>query len=53
MLGADSRGRGGAPGRVLRGGSWYDTDPRELLATRRTEELPSLRDARIGFRCAR
>jgi formylglycine-generating enzyme required for sulfatase activity len=52
QLGADSRGRHGVPGRVVRGGAWSDDDPVLLSAWRRQGELPGVRDARIGFRCA-
>jgi formylglycine-generating enzyme len=52
VIGADSRGRGGSPARVARGGSWSEDDPRNLLASRRIENVPSRRDPRLGFRCA-
>lgn len=52
VIGADSRGRGGSPARIARGGAWSDDDPRDLVASRRIENVPSRRDPRLGFRCA-
>jgi formylglycine-generating enzyme required for sulfatase activity len=52
VVGADSRGRGGTPVRVARGGSWSDDDPRSLFASRRLEVPTQRRDPRLGFRCA-
>jgi len=52
VVGADSRGRGGSPARVVRGGAWSDDDPANLLASRRLEIVGSRRDPRLGFRCA-
>jgi formylglycine-generating enzyme required for sulfatase activity len=37
--------------RVLRGASWYEYDPRYLLASRRYRYMPDERGVNIGFRC--
>jgi hypothetical protein len=37
--------------RVLRGASWYEYDPRYLLASRRYSYTPDERGVTIGFRC--
>jgi formylglycine-generating enzyme required for sulfatase activity len=37
--------------RVLRGASWYEYDPRYLLASRRSSHMPDERGVTIGFRC--
>jgi hypothetical protein len=37
--------------RVLRGASWNDNDPGNLLASRRFKYMPAERGASIGFRC--
>jgi formylglycine-generating enzyme required for sulfatase activity len=52
VAGADSRGRGGTPVKVARGGGWTDSDPSNVTAAVRLADLPSRRDARLGFRCA-
>jgi formylglycine-generating enzyme required for sulfatase activity len=52
VVGADSRGRGGTPVKVARGGGWAETDPRNVTAAVRFADLPSRRDAQLGFRCA-
>lgn len=39
--------------RIFRGGSWYDTDPSWLTATRRERNTPEYRNYQVGFRCAR
>ncbi|HOX60323.1 MAG TPA: SUMF1/EgtB/PvdO family nonheme iron enzyme, partial [Verrucomicrobiota bacterium] len=39
--------------RVLRGGSWTDTDPSRLRASSRLPYNPAVRDADDGFRCVR
>jgi hypothetical protein len=36
---------------VLRGASWNDNDPGNLLASRRFKYMPAERGASIGFRC--
>jgi hypothetical protein len=38
-------------GRVIRGASWYECDPRYLLASCRFKYMPTERGASIGFRC--
>jgi len=48
----DSRGRGGTPVKVARGGSWADTVPLRVSRAGRILDLPWRRDARLGFRCA-
>jgi formylglycine-generating enzyme required for sulfatase activity len=53
VLHPDSRGRGGAPAYVVRGGGWSDTDPRNLTAGRRAKDRPQWRLADLGFRCAK
>jgi formylglycine-generating enzyme required for sulfatase activity len=52
VAGADSRGRGGTEVKVARGGGWYDADPDSVTASIRFADLPSRRDAHLGFRCA-
>lgn len=52
VVGADSRGRGGTPVKVARGGGWAETEPANVTAAVRFTDLPSRRDAQIGFRCA-
>ncbi len=37
--------------RVLRGASWYDTDPDFLLASFRSTYTPDTRFVTVGFRC--
>jgi formylglycine-generating enzyme required for sulfatase activity len=49
----DSRGRGGSPGRIARGGGWGDAVPGQLSAARRAKDSPDDRGADLGFRCAR
>jgi formylglycine-generating enzyme required for sulfatase activity len=49
----DGRGRGGVPVKVARGGGWSDVAPRNVSAAVRLLDLPSLRRADLGFRCAR
>ena len=39
--------------RVVRGGSWDDTDPARVRATRRNALAPTIRYYVLGFRCAR
>ena len=53
VLFPDSRGRGGAPANIVRGGGWGDTDPRNLSAGRRAKNRPQWRLADLGFRCAK
>ncbi len=53
VLHADSRGRGGSPANIVRGGGWAETDPKNLTAGRRVKDLPSSRLANLGFRCAK
>ncbi len=50
---ADSRGRGGTPVKIARGGGWSDGDPRNVSAAVRFPDLPTRRSADLGFRCAR
>ena len=52
VVGADSRGRGGSTVKVARGGAWADLEPSDVSATVRLLDLPSRRDAEVGFRCA-
>jgi formylglycine-generating enzyme required for sulfatase activity len=52
VMGADSRGRGGTTVKVARGGGWPDQDPSLVSIAARLPDLPSRRDARLGFRCA-
>jgi formylglycine-generating enzyme required for sulfatase activity len=52
VVGTDSRGRGGTPVKVARGGGWYDFDPRSVSAAIRFLDLPTRRSADLGFRCA-
>ena len=40
-----------SPGRVLRGASWHDADPGDLLSSYRYYDQPSYRYDRYGFRC--
>lgn len=49
----DSRGRGGTPARVARGGGFADAAPERLTAGVRALDLPTARAADLGFRCAR
>jgi len=49
----DSRGRGGTPVKVARGGGWYESDPSSISAAIRFADLPMRRSADLGFRCAR
>jgi formylglycine-generating enzyme required for sulfatase activity len=37
--------------RVVRGGSWYNSDRGLLLASYRLSRIPSIRGAALGFRC--
>jgi formylglycine-generating enzyme required for sulfatase activity len=53
VYGADSRGRGGTPVKVARGGGWADSEPARLSAAIRFSDLPTRRSADLGFRCAR
>jgi formylglycine-generating enzyme required for sulfatase activity len=53
VFGADSRGRGGTPVKIARGGGWSDSDPWKLTAAVRFVDLPTRRAADLGFRCAR
>jgi formylglycine-generating enzyme required for sulfatase activity len=41
------------PGRVYRGGGWYNVDPSYLRAAFRLGSSPSYRNNNLGFRCAR
>ncbi len=50
---ADSRGRGGSPARIARGGGWADVDPANLTAGIRVKYIPTRRSPDLGFRCAR
>jgi len=50
---ADSRGRGGSPARIARGGGWADVDPAYLAAGVRVKHVPTRRSPDLGFRCAR
>ncbi|HTN51595.1 MAG TPA: SUMF1/EgtB/PvdO family nonheme iron enzyme [Anaeromyxobacter sp.] len=52
VVGADGRGRGGTPVKVARGGGWSDTEQPKISALARLLDLPSRRDAQLGFRCA-
>jgi len=52
VVGADSRGRGGSTVKIARGGGWADAEPTDVSATVRLLDLPSRRDAELGFRCA-
>jgi formylglycine-generating enzyme required for sulfatase activity len=49
----DSRGRGGVPARIARGGGWADDQAERLSVARRAKDLPGDRAADVGFRCAR
>lgn len=49
----DSRGRGGSPAWIARGGGWGDTAPGRLAAAARARDVPPSRAADLGFRCAR
>jgi iron(II)-dependent oxidoreductase len=53
VVATDSRGRGGTPVKVARGGGWSDTNPAGLSVASRLLDLPSRRDVAMGFRCAR
>jgi formylglycine-generating enzyme required for sulfatase activity len=50
---ADSRGRGGSPVRIARGGGWADAIPGRLTVALRAKDVPGDRAADLGFRCAR
>jgi formylglycine-generating enzyme required for sulfatase activity len=39
--------------KVARGGSWSVTTPAQLTAAIRAKDLPTMRAADLGFRCAR
>lgn len=52
VAGADSRGRGGTPVKIARGGGWHEEAPSDVTASIRFADLPSRRDADLGFRCA-
>jgi formylglycine-generating enzyme required for sulfatase activity len=39
--------------RVIRGGSWLETDPAKLRAAARVSESPDYSSSEVGFRCAR
>lgn len=41
------------PKRVVRGGTWYGFDARDVRATLRFRERPDIEDYGTGFRCAR
>jgi formylglycine-generating enzyme required for sulfatase activity len=49
----DSWYAGAQTGRVLRGGTWYASDDRDLRADSRVPNGPSERSESYGFRCAR
>lgn len=49
----DAPGDAGAQRRVIRGGSWISNDPSKVRVTHRNRDLPTHRDVRVGFRCAR
>jgi formylglycine-generating enzyme required for sulfatase activity len=53
LYGADYRGHFGAPGRVIRGGSWHDTSAEAVSAAARQVDVPARRDPTVGFRCAK
>jgi formylglycine-generating enzyme required for sulfatase activity len=53
VVAADSRGRGGTPVRIARGGGWADTEPSRLTAGARAKDASVERAADLGFRCAR
>jgi formylglycine-generating enzyme required for sulfatase activity len=53
MVATDSRGRGGTPVKIARGGSWADTDAGKLSAAYRLLDLPTQRAPDLGFRCAK
>jgi len=53
VVAADSRGRGGTPVKIARGGGWSSTTPAQLTAAIRAKDLPTMRAADLGFRCAR
>ncbi|MFZ4394583.1 MAG: SUMF1/EgtB/PvdO family nonheme iron enzyme [Kiritimatiellia bacterium] len=51
-MGADASGDAGGPGsRVLRGGSWNNKNPRNLLSSYRNNNDPGNRNDNNGFRC--
>lgn len=52
VVGADSRGRGGTPVKVIRGGSWSHEDPVQVSSASRSADLHTRREAWLGFRCA-
>ncbi len=52
VVGADSRGRGGTTVKVFRGGAWPHEDPDQVSSSSRFADLPSRREAWLGFRCA-
>jgi formylglycine-generating enzyme required for sulfatase activity len=41
---------GGAPNRVLRGGSWNNNDSTNLLSSNRNNDTPTNRNDNNGFR---
>ena len=53
VLFADSRGRGGVPAKIARGGGWMDTEAWELGSGVRAKLEPSRRRPDLGFRCAK
>ena len=53
VVGADSRGLGGSPVRIARGGGWADHDPEVLRVSRVAKNRPDDRGADLGFRCAK
>jgi formylglycine-generating enzyme required for sulfatase activity len=53
VVAADSRGRGGTPVRIARGGGFGDAAPGQLTAGVRAKDRPAWRGADLGFRCAR
>jgi formylglycine-generating enzyme required for sulfatase activity len=53
VVGADSRGRGGSPVKIARGGGWADRDPEVLRVSRVAKNRADDRGADLGFRCAK
>jgi formylglycine-generating enzyme required for sulfatase activity len=49
----DSRGRGGVPVRIVRGGGFAETSPVPLRADARAKAVPTKRAPDLGFRCAK
>ena len=53
VVGADSRGRGGSPVKIARGGGWADRDSAVLAVSRMAQNRADDRGADLGFRCAK